>query len=235
MPEYHKSAELAPRDVVSRAMVTEQQKGPVLLDIRHRTAAELQKQFPTIYRHLKQHGYKMEKDLIPITPAAHYLCGGVVTDVNGGTGIQNLFAVGEIACTGLQGANRLASNSLLEAAVMSEHVMDSPLPELDQSIDQAAEAKITQTKIDKISPQTRKNIAKLKAKLQKCMWKNVGIVRTNNLLMNAVKQVQSIKKQLPKRLSIPQLELQNMLLTGELTIKAALQRKKSLGAHFRKN
>ncbi len=227
MTKYHKSAELAPRDVVSRAMYEEQKKGPVYLDIRHKSAQELREKFPTIFKYLKKHGYDLSKDLVPVTPAAHYLCGGIVTNVRGKTNITNLYALGEVTCTGLQGANRLASNSLLEAGVMSEHVMDDPLPQI----------KKTHSLVPPISDfkMASKKLSLLRKKLQKSMWINVGIIRTRNLLTNAKKQIREIQKQLPENESIEKFELQDMLQTSGMIIEAALKRKKSLGAHYRKN
>ncbi len=227
MLKYHKDAELAPRDIVSIATYQEQKKGKIFLDIRHRKTSELRKKFPTIYAYLKDQGFDMGKDLIPVTPAAHYLCGGIIAGLDGKTNIRNLYALGEVACTGLQGANRLASNSLLEAAIMGEHVMDSPLPVIKNF------PKISATK--RHYPKASKKITKLKKTLQTLMWNNVGIIRTKNLLKQALKRIQSIKKQLPKEESIAKLELQNMLNVAELIVRASLKRRKSLGAHYRKN
>lgn len=242
MPKYHKSAELAPRDIVSRAIVEEQKKGRVYLDIRHRSAKDLRKKFPTIFAHLKKSSYDMSKNLIPVTPAAHYLCGGIVAAPDGKTNTRNLYAVGEIACTGLQGANRLASNSLLEAAVMSEHVMDTPLPDNEkfktllinlQKDTSPASTRQTPT-TQKILPASKK-LSTLRQKLQKIMWNSAGIIRTKNLLTNGLKQLKEIKNRLPKNDSPEKFELQNMLDVSELIIKAALKRKTGLGAHYRKN
>lgn len=240
MPKYHKSAELAPRDIVSRAIVEEQKKGPVFLDIRHRPAKDLRKKFPTIFGHIKKSGFDMSKNLIPVTPAAHYLCGGIVAKPDGETNIRNLYAVGEVACTGLQGANRLASNSLLEAAVMSEHVMDTPLQTMKNFT--AAISKVHQEtpEIIKISsskniPSAPKKLPNLRQKLQKIMWTSAGIIRTKNLLTTGLKQLHEIKKQLPKNPTMEKFALQNMLTVSELILKAALKRKQSLGAHYRKN
>lgn len=229
MPKYHKLAELAPRDIVSRAAFEELKKGEIYLDIRHRTRRELLNKFPTIYAHLKKNGYDLSKDLIPIVPAAHYLCGGVVSDVKGKTNIKNLYAVGEVACTGLQGANRLASNSLLEAAVMSEHVMDSPLPKMVPPVNKIAAKTPNGRKI----PISSKKLGRLRKSLQKTMWECAGIVRTKKLLSKGIATLKQIKKQIPKTDSLEKFELLNMIQTGELMIKAALKRTGSLGAHFR--
>jgi len=248
MQKYHKDAELAPRDIVSRAMFEEQKHGPIYLDVRHKSETELRKKFPTIYNYIKKNGYNLSKDLIPATPAAHYLCGGIATDIYGKTNIKNLYAIGEVACTGLHGANRLASNSLLEAAVMSEHVMDTPLPEskkFQQTIPKNSEKPLQKTDITMFSKIESQKLLGLKLKLQKLMWQNVGIVRSKKSLENAKKQIKKIRDQIvsipssfQKSLSgnnIQKFELENMLQTSELMIKAALKRKKSLGAHYRKD
>ncbi len=241
MPKYHRLAELAPRDIVARAMYEEHKKGGIYLDIRHINSKNLQKKFPTILRYLKKQGYDLSKDLIPVTPAAHYLCGGVETDLYGKTNISNLYAIGEVACTGLHGANRLASNSLLEAAVMSEHVMDAPLPEMSSLRADANLSKIRK-KFPLIQPvsiklkPSSKNLSSTRQKLQKLMWDCAGIVRTKKLLNKAEKQIRSTKKRISKYPpNVKKIELENMLLVSELIIKAALKRKKSLGAHYRKN
>lgn len=229
MPKYHKLAELAPRDIVSHAAFKELKTGKIYLDIRHRTQRELLSKFPTIYSYLKKNGYDLSKDLIPIVPAAHYLCGGVVTDVKGKTNIMNLYAVGEVACTGLQGANRLASNSLLEAAVMSEHVMDSPLPKMIFPVEKTPVKPIRGNKIANSS----KKLERLRKILQKTMWECAGIIRTKNLLNRGVRTLKAIKKKIPKTESLEKFELLNMIQTSELILKAALKRTKSLGAHCR--
>jgi len=245
MLKYHPQAELAPRDIVSRAIFEEQKHGQVFLDLRQKKSSgnsgKLHKMFPTIYAYLRKKGYDLNKDLVPIIPAAHYLCGGVKTDVFGQTNINNLYAVGEVACTGLHGANRLASNSLLEAAIMSEHVMKSPLP-IGSSLRADADLRKIGKKFPKISlPSIQftpgsKKVSTSRSKLQELMWKCAGIVRTKKLLRQAENQIKSTKKQVSKYPeSIKKLELENMLQVSEIVIKAALKRKKSLGAHFRKN
>lgn len=229
MPRYHPMAELAPRDIVSRAMYEEQNKGQVYLDIKHCPRTKLQKKFPTIFAHLLKNGYDMSRDLIPVIPAAHYLCGGVKTDVYGKTGLTNLYALGETACTGLHGANRLASNSLLEAAVMSEHVMTFPLP----ASKKPPHVTITAQKPKPTDKTSLERLKKLRAELQKIMWEYAGIVRTKKLLKIAKKQLVSIKKQTSRcQDSIPKYELQNMLHVSGMIVESALKRKKSLGAHF---
>jgi L-aspartate oxidase len=249
MSNYHHLKDLAPRDIISRAIFAEQKKGQVYLDITQKTKSELKKHFPTIYKYLAENGYAMEKDLIPVAPAAHYTCGGVVTDLHGKTNIKNLFVVGEAACTGLHGANRLASNSLLEAAVMSEHVMDSPLPESKDFEEQMKKYSIqkektsnTNTKtqnqkiLKKITKKDLNKISQLRKKLQEVMWKNAGIIRTEKMLKIGLLKIEQIKRSTgwitP---STKKIELENMIIISQIIISAALKRKKSLGAHRRLN
>jgi len=123
MKNKHPMKDLAPRDIAAREIYKELKSGPVFLDITSKTSAYLKKRFPQIHAKLKKYRIDMAKDLIPVVPAAHYICGGLVTDLHGNTGIKNLFAFGEVACTGVHGANRLASNSLLEALVFSNQVV----------------------------------------------------------------------------------------------------------------
>lgn len=229
MPRYHPQAELAPRDIVSQAMYEEQKKGPVSLDIRHYGREKLRKKFPTISDYLLKKGYDMSTDLIPVTPAAHYLCGGIKTDVHGKTGLGNLYALGETACTGLHGANRLASNSLLEAAVMSEHVMDAPLPVL-KNVPRFTDKK---RNIKPPSKTAAAGMRSLRNKIQEIMWNCAGIVRTKNLLKKAQLQLLETRKQLSKYPDcVQKFELQNMIEVSEIIVKSAAARKKGLGSHF---
>lgn len=229
MPRYHPQAELAPRDIVSRAMYEEQKKGTVYLDIRHCDREKLLKKFPTISGYLQKKGYDMSIDLIPVTPAAHYLCGGIATDVHGKTGLANLYALGETACTGLHGANRLASNSLLEAGVMSEHVMDAPLPVL-KNVPKIPGKK---RRIKRPSKTASAGMRSLRKKLQEIMWNYAGIVRTKNLLNKAKLELRKMKKQISKDPDcVQKFELRNMIEVSEIIVKSAAERKNGLGAHF---
>ncbi|PLX26149.1 L-aspartate oxidase [Candidatus Parcubacteria bacterium] len=125
MKNYHELKDLAPRDIVARAILEEMKHGTVYLDIRHKGSAYIKKRFPYLYENLWWHDIKMDKDLIPISPAAHFICGGIHTDLDGRTNIPGLFAFGEVAHTGVHGANRLASNSLLECMVFSGRAVDA--------------------------------------------------------------------------------------------------------------
>lgn len=217
MPAYHKGAELAPRDVVSRAIYEEMKRGKVYLDFTRADAKFLSKRFPLIWREVKKAGFNLAKDLIPIFPVAHYACGGVVTNLNGETNVKNLFAVGEVARTGLHGANRLASNSLAEAVVFGRRV-----GELGKIIKLApVQIKTPDYKFDPAEDK------KLLTKIRETMWKNVGIIRTRSGLAAALKIFNQLK---PK--SLPS---SNGLAVAKLITKAALARKKSAGTHYLEN
>lgn len=230
--------ELAPRDELSRAIFEKMKRGEVYLDMRHIDKKTIKSQFPNIYTTLKKkYNLDLTRKLIPITPAAHYLCGGVVTDLNGKTSVQNLYAVGEVACTGVHGANRLASNSLLEGVVFGRRVArniknksKSPLA----SFWRAPTLRRGESRISSIEDSGQARVTKLKTKLQNIMWEKVGIVRTQNGLKEAQKHVQLFQKNLSKinQHNQESLELRNMIETSLLIIKACLARKKSLGAHY---
>lgn len=215
---------LAPRDIVAREIYIAGKKGPVYLDIRHKSASYLKNRFPQIYEKLKKYGYDMAKDLIPITPAAHYICGGIVTDLNGRTKIKNLFAFGEVACTGVHGANRLASNSLLEALVFSNQISEKL--EIGKNKNKP---KIVTAKLSKISAKN------FQTQIQKIMWQYGGIVRNiNKIKKEGLPELLKIKRQLDKMKGTNHelAEARNMALVGSLILKAAVKRKKSLGCHF---
>ncbi len=231
MPKYHKSAELAPRDIVSRAIYNEEKKGKAYLDLH--TIKDLPKKFPTIAAYLQKNKYNYLKNPVPITPVAHFSCGGVVTDLHGKTNIKNLYAIGEVACTGLHGANRLASNSLLEAAVMSLQITKDKLAKF--SYPEFNEQKFY-TKFNYVQKNRSKNTSstlnKLMIQLQKTMWEKVGIIRTKKELTSALTEFKKLSNNFPKVDSLETLKIKNMLLVCTLITKSALKRKKSLGGHF---
>ncbi len=170
MLQYHKMAELAPRDIVARAIFEEEKKGPVYLDITHKNAKEIKLRFPQIYQKLIKYDLDLTKDLIPISPAAHYSCGGIKVNLKGETGIKNLFAFGEVACTGVHGANRLASNSLLEALVFSEQILKNVPKKTLTKIPTFSNPKFTNLSIAQ-----KKKLEKIKKEIQQIMWDKVGI------------------------------------------------------------
>lgn len=230
---------LAPRDKVSQAIFEEMKNGQVYLDTRHLDQEELHMRFPTIYEALREHGVIMGEDLIPIQPAAHYLCGGVVIDFKGQTCVPGLFAFGEVAYTGVHGANRLASNSLLEALVFSSRVaylINNKSESEGENLSDFAAPQFM-TKLDLSLDYGTKIEA-----FQKMMQQNLGICRNNSGLLEArafiEKELQSIESdsyeisgKTPDNFIEAQTYL-NMLTAGNEIAKAALARKESLGCHL---
>ncbi len=238
MEKLHPLKDLAPRDIVAREIYSQMKNGPVFLDSSTKctghTKKFLQNRFPQIYKHLLKDGIKMEKNLIPVTPAAHYICGGIVTDLHGRTGIKNLFAFGEVTCTGVHGANRLASNSLLEALVFSNQI----IKKLKKSVTKA-DTKIKSPKLLAKNSRQTKTALILKQEIKHLMWQYAGIIRKRSLIkQEAIPQMQKIITKLfqlsqNKTLTNQTLtETENMAKVGLLILQAANKRKKSLGCHF---
>jgi L-aspartate oxidase len=236
MPDHDERHELAPRDIVARAIDFEIKKRGldyVHLDITHKGEAFIKEHFPTIHAKLLTLGIDMTKEPIPVVPAAHYTCGGVVTDEAGRTDIANLYAIGECAYTGLHGANRLASNSLLECVVYgtaaARHVLDAPapdtkpLPEWDESrVTNADEEVVINHNWDE---------------LRRFMWNYVGIVRTTKRLERAAHRIALLKQEIDEfygkfRVSRDLLELRNLVDCADLIVRCALQRRESRGLHY---
>ncbi|MFH1375584.1 MAG: FAD-binding protein, partial [Patescibacteria group bacterium] len=214
LPSYSKAAELAPRDLVARAIFEELKNGKVYLDFTRANEKYLRDRFPLIWRETTRAGFNLARDLIPIFPVAHYACGGVVTNLKGETSVKNLLAIGEVARTGVHGANRLASNSLAEAVVFGRAAGET-----------AKKIKIPATKVCVPKycfdvKEDRKIIKTIRTE----MWERVGIVRTRKGLQAALKALEKLK---PK--SLPAV---NALTVAKLVAKAALARKKSVGTHF---
>ena len=227
----HKLAELAPRDIVSRAIYEEEKTGQVFLDLRHKNREYLETRFPQIYKRLISYGIQMEKDLIPVSPAAHYSCGGIKVNLRGETGIKNLYAFGEVTCTGVHGANRLASNSLLEALVFSDKILDFKRGKI------TAMQKFPIPKIQKLSKSEINIVKKIRKSLKKNMWDNAGIVRSAISLNKAIFELTKLSEDLQEigKRNIEIIETENMLESSLLIAEAALKRKQSLGCHFRKD
>lgn len=228
MTKYSPLKELAPRDIVARSIYQEQTKGLVYLDLTHLPAHESKKRFPQIFQYLKKQGYDFTKNLIPITPAAHYLCGGLEVDLNGQTKIKNLFSYGELAYTGVHGANRLASNSLLEAMVFSENIVKTKTEKTFHSIPKFSREKLLPPK------QHSSYLKKIRQQCQSIMWQKVGIVRKTAELKQAVKELQALQKQLQqiKGTNSSLAETNNMIVAALLVAKAASHNKKNLGGHY---
>jgi L-aspartate oxidase len=238
MHRFDDRAELAPRDIVARAIDHEMKRlgiDCVYLDISHKNPAFIKSHFPTIYQRCKEFDIDITKDLIPIVPAAHYTCGGIMIDQNGQTDVKNLYAAGEASYTGLHGANRLASNSLLECLVyarstaahisknLSAHPKQFHLPHWDES-------QVTDSDEDIV-------VAHNWDELRRFMWDYVGIVRTNKRLERALNRTSLLKREINEyygnyKVSPDLLELRNLVVVAELIIRSALSRKESRGLHF---
>jgi len=218
--------ELAPRDIVARAIFTEQKRGNVYLDIRHRSKSFLQKRFPNISAELRKRGLDLVQDLLPVTAAAHFLCGGITTDLYGKTSLKNLYAYGEVADSGVHGANRLASNSLLEGMVFSSRIKEC----VNEFPAQPKIIKVV-TKdfpVKSVKDEARKK-SRMKNQLRSLMWEKVGIIRSKKNLFDALAQLCFMEK---KAVS---LDLKNMIQVARHITEAALLNPKSLGAHYRED
>jgi L-aspartate oxidase len=242
MSRYHELAELAPRDIVARAAVQEMsQSGSdcVFLDLRHLDAAETRTHFPTIYSRCQHYGIDITKDPIPVAPAAHYMTGGVLTDLCGRTSVPGLYACGEVACSGVHGANRLASNSLLEALVFARRiVLDSQGEHLPAyQTPEAREPALAP--IERIfvplpaAAAGRKRAGGTLPALRQLMWHNTGIVRDRDGLLRAEEQVLDWLARAPAGTTRRQHEYRTSLVLGLLLTTGARIREESRGAHYR--
>ncbi|GHT92691.1 L-aspartate oxidase [Betaproteobacteria bacterium] len=236
MPAHDARAELAPRDVVARAIDFEMKKRGldcVFLDIAYKGDAFIKEHFPNIYARCLELGIDITKAPIPVVPAAHYTCGGIVTDLQGRTGLPGLYAIGEASCSGLHGANRLASNSLLECVVFAksacEDILAAPplpfprLPKWDESRVTDADEEVV--------------IAHNWDELRRFMWDYVGIVRTTKRLKRALHRIHLLEREIEEfyanfRVSFNLIELRNLVATASLIVRCALKRKESRGLHY---
>jgi len=238
MQRFDPRMELAPRDIVARAIDHEIKRlgiECVYLDISHRPKQAIEKQFPTIAQRCKDHGIDISTDPIPVVPAAHYTCGGVLVDQKGATDISGLYAIGETSCTGLHGANRLASNSLLECLVFGTSAARDIIERLD--------TKLLQTKIPKWDESQVTNsdeeviISHNWDELRRSMWDYVGIVRTDKRLQRAQRRIELLKQEINEyysnyRVSSDLIELRNLIHVADLIVHSALSRKESRGLHY---
>jgi len=238
MGRFDERQELAPRDIVARAIDHEMKRtgaDHVYLDVTHKPAAFLHEHFPTVLERCASFGIDITSTPIPVVPAAHYFCGGVMTDVRGHTSLAGLYAVGEVACTGLHGANRMASNSLLECLVVADaaaatilavvaDIAPSPtIPDWDESQVTDADEEIV--------------VAHNWDELRRFMWDYVGIVRSSKRLERARNRVDLLHKEISEfygnfRISGDLIELRNLVQVAELIIRSALKRKESRGLHY---
>ncbi len=236
MPTYHSMAELAPRDVVSRVIFEEMQKtgtDHVFLDITHKDRSYLEHRFPTIFKTCLSYGIDMSKDFIPVAPSQHYSMGGIKTDEWGKTRIEGFYAVGEAACNGIHGANRLASNSLLEGLVFGKRIGR----QIAENLDDIKKLSGIKPKISVHKERLNKelDVTLLVNKLQALMNKNVGIVRNEKRLSEAMASLTEMQEDL-REVQVNHtnmMQLKNMVLLSSMVVKAGLMRKESRGAHFR--
>jgi L-aspartate oxidase len=233
MHKYHPLGELAPRDVVARAIVHELEitraKDPmVYLDLTHLDGEQLKKRFPRIYSTCMQYNIDITTELIPIRPAAHYAMGGVRSDLQGRSNLAGLYSAGEAAATGVHGANRLASNSLLEGLVFGARAGMKMRDDLKQPHAKAA----TET-VPASSRAADENAKEAIAEIQDWMWQDVGIVRTEAGLKRAIDRLESLTTKLEHPQTRCGQEAQNLLAAGLLVARSALARKESRGAHYR--
>lgn len=240
MYKYDQRGELAPRDIVARAIDTELKKSGdnfVYLDLTFKNPEEIKEKFPNIYRKCLEKNIDITKDYIPVIPAAHYSCGGVVTDLNGRTSIENLFATGEVAMTGVHGANRLASNSLLEALVFSKfaakscrNIIKNKLYEIPTSIPDWIDT-------SRLTCEEKILISQSRHEIREILWDYVGIVRSNERLNRALRRCKLIYEEVKhmydeSRISEEILELRNLIEVAYLIAYSASLRKESRGLHY---
>lgn len=237
MPRFHPQAELAPRDVVARAIDHEMKRlgdDCVYLDISHKPATFIKSHFPTIYKRCLDYGIDMTREAVPVVPAAHYTCGGIMTDLHGRTDIPGLYAIGETAHTGLHGANRMASNSLLECLVFARAAAD----DIKQQVLKPISADIPPWDASQVEP-AKEAIAITHNwdELRRFMWDYVGIVRSTHRLNKARQRLILLKQEISDyyaqhHITSDLLELRNLADVAELIIASALMRKESRGLHY---
>ena len=238
MARFDPRGELASRDVVARAIDHEMKRlgaDCVYLDISHRPKRLIEARFPTIQARCQRFGIDMAREPIPVVPAAHYTCGGVIVDRHGATDVPGLYAIGETACTGLHGANRLASNSLLECMVFADsasdhiaHALDAPRPPLPRP-NEWDESQVTDSDEDVV-------LSHNWDELRRFMWDYVGIVRTNKRLGRARRRIDLLKQEVHDhyanhRVSADLIELRNLIHVAELIVRSAVERRESRGLH----
>lgn len=244
MERYHADKELAPRDVVARAIDSELKKSGapfVYLDIRHKGASFITQRFPNIYKQCLSYGIDITKDMIPVVPAAHYFCGGVVTDSVGQSTLPGLWAIGEVSCTGLHGANRLASNSLLEGLVFAHRAFEA----LKNAV-RGPKSDVGRRTSDGVAawnpgkarnPDEQVVITQNWDEIRQLMWNYVGIVRSDKRLERAYRRIQLLQQEIQEYywdffVTPDLIELRNIATVAELVVRCAMQREESRGLHY---
>ena len=252
MPRYSEQAELAPRDVVARSILNEmlaEGADCAYLDLRHLPAERMYERFPTISAICRSYGLDLARDLLPVAPAAHYCMGGVLTDTYGHTSLPGLYAVGEVACTGVHGANRLASNSLLEGLVFGLRVADEIAGRMNDAPPSARRSRVISAQDDPEGDLaslhlTWDEIVQVRREIRQLMWQHVSLQRDEEGLLEARSQLNELRRRLlsatparPVQESVNPAwqETVNMFKVAELVITAALQRRESRGSHWRRD
>ncbi|HET6674617.1 MAG TPA: L-aspartate oxidase [Nitrospiraceae bacterium] len=235
MHRYHPDGPLAPRDVVARAIWSEMaatRARHVYLDVTHLGAAFVKRRFPTIYATCLRYDIDMTEEWIPVSPSAHYMMGGVWTNLNGATTLPGLFAAGEVACSGVHGANRLASNSLLEGLVFG---MRAARAAIEQAEIQGSAVQMSELEdLEAGTPAELEDPEKLRSSLRRLMWGKVGLVRSRDSLISASAQLSRWSRMLSRTFATRvALEVKNMVQVGRCVADAALWRENSVGAHYR--
>jgi len=238
MPNYDARAELAPRDVVARAIDHEMKRlglDCVYLDIQHKSKDFILEHFPQVYTQCKKYGIDITCEPIPVVPAAHYLCGGVVTDLQGRTSLRGLYAIGEVACSGLHGANRMASNSLLECLVIAESASQAIISDITafrifSEIPDWDESQVTDSDEEVVVAHNWDEVRRL-------MWDYVGIVRTSKRLQRARRRIELLRAEIGDfygnfKVTGDLIELRNLVQVADLIVRSALKRHESRGLHY---
>ncbi len=238
MERYHPDGELAPRDIVARAIWSEMaatRARHVYLDVTHLSASFIRRRFPTIYATCLRYDIDITEEWIPVSPSAHYMMGGVGTDLNGATSLPGLFAAGEVACSGVHGANRLASNSLLEGLVFGARAAAAATRFGDQAGDLLRPPALDlPPAIGEAPPPGLEDAEKLRNSLRRVMWGKVGLVRSKDSLASAIAQLSRWERQVSGAYTTKaDLEVKNMVQVSHCIARAALWRDHSIGAHYR--